>query len=101
MTNQTPPPAQVADPVECHVFRCSRQNEMYVYLRADLKAEELPAELLQRLGRLSPVMRIVLHPQRKLARVEVTTVIERLRTIGWYLQMPPRDAVNAHLHFGD
>ncbi|MFA5938724.1 MAG: YcgL domain-containing protein [Sinimarinibacterium sp.] len=94
-------PGETADPVECQVFRCSRQDAMYVYLRADLKAEELPPDLLQRLGRLTPVMQLALHPQRRLARVDVEAVIERLRTVGWYLQMPPRDQVKAHLHFGD
>lgn len=101
MTDETPLCAHSGDSIDCRVFRCSRQNEMYVYLRADLEAQELPADLLQRLGRLSPVMQIALHPERKLARVDVAAVIERLRTVGWYLQMPPRDAINAHLHFGD
>ena len=99
--DHTPSPGATGDAVDCQVFRCSRQDQMYVYVRADLKADELPPDLLQRLGRLSPVMRLALDPQRKLARVDVETVIGRLRTVGWYLQLPPRDQVNAHLHFGD
>ncbi|MEQ1438490.1 YcgL domain-containing protein [Fontimonas sp. SYSU GA230001] len=97
MSSEIPPPA----PIDCQVYRCSRQHEMYVYLRADLTTEHLPAELLQRTGRLSPVMALTLHPRRRLARADVGTVIERLRAVGWYLQLPPRDGVDAHLHFGD
>lgn len=72
---------------------------MYVYLRANLGPEQLPAELRQRLGRLTQVMELDLDPQRRLARVDVAAVIEQLRVTGWYLQLPPN--VNAHLHFGD
>lgn len=101
MPSDSPIPAPSGGPIECQVLRCSRQDEMYVYLRADLKAEALPPELLQRLGRLTPVMRLTLDAQKRLARVDAATVIERLRNTGWYLQMPPRDRVDAHLHFGD
>lgn len=89
------------DTLACRVYRCSRQSEMYLYLRADLPPEQLPEVLLQKAGRLTEVMSLQLHAQRKLARVDVRSVMQRLREEGWYLQMPPRGEVQAHLHFGD
>jgi uncharacterized protein YcgL (UPF0745 family) len=86
---------------ECVVYRCARQAEMYLYLRAGLQPDELPETLRQRIGRLTEVMTLALTPQRKLARADVARVIEQLQSSGYYLQMPPPDIVHGHLHFGD
>lgn len=85
----------------CTIYRCAKQEGMYLYLRDGLDPQMLPAPLLQRAGVLSEVMRLQLSPQKKLARVEVTQVIERLAAQGWYLQLPPNGHMHGHLHFGD
>jgi uncharacterized protein len=87
--------------LDCVVYRCSRQDEMYLYLRADLRSEDVPEALRQRTGRLTEVMRLPLDPARKLARVDVLRVIEQLRTQGWFLQMPPEGQVQAWLNDAD
>lgn len=87
------------EPLSCRVLRCSRQDEMYLYLRADLDEAELPEALRQRLGRLSLAMELELHAGRPLARADVSKVMAALYDPGYYLQMPPQ--VQAHLHFGD
>lgn len=86
---------------ECQVYRCARQPEMYLYVRVGMKAEELPEALLARTGRLTEVMQLSLTPERALARVNVNKVIEQLGGPGYFLQMPPPEIINAHLHFGD
>jgi uncharacterized protein len=88
-------------PTECVVYRCSRQDEMYLYLRADLRGDDIPEALRQRAGRLTEVMRLQLDPTRRLARVDVLHVIEQLRTQGWFLQMPPDGRVQAWLNDAD
>jgi uncharacterized protein YcgL (UPF0745 family) len=87
--------------VECRVYRCARQAEMYLYVRADLATDTLPDALRAHTGRLTEVMTLALTPQRKLARVDVARVIEQLRDTGYYLQMPPAQTIDAHLYFGD
>lgn len=87
--------------VGCEVFRCSRQVEMYLYLRQGLEPSELPEALLKRVGRLSRVMTLELTPDRKLARVDVNAVINRVLDEGWFLQLPPMELVQAHLQDGD
>ncbi len=85
----------------CIVYRCGKQDEMYLYLRADLKLDDIPEPLRQRTGRLTEVMRLHLTPERKLARVDVLRVVERLGSEGWYLQLPPDGQVRAWLNDSD
>ncbi|EIT71476.1 MULTISPECIES: YcgL domain-containing protein [Hydrocarboniphaga] len=85
----------------CVVYRCSKQQEMYLYLRAGLAPETLPEPLLVRTGRLTEVMRIELSPQRRLARVDVNRVIEQLAGPGFYLQMPPNGQIQVQLNEGE
>lgn len=86
---------------DCIVYRCSRQVEMYLYLRADLAVDQLPELLLRTTGHLTRVMDLALTPERRLARADTATALARLDADGWYLQLPPADAVDPHLHFGD
>jgi len=86
--------------LSCVVYRCSQQQDMYVYLRADLTPADVPEALRARMGALSPVMNLELHPQRRLARVDVLRVIEALTGTGYFLQLPPNGAVNPKLNFG-
>ena len=86
---------------ECVVYRCGRQDQMYLYLRADLKPEELPEALRRLTGQLTEAMRLGLSPERKLARVDVTQVLEKLAAPGYYIQMPPDGLLKPNLHFGD
>lgn len=87
--------------MNCLIYRCARQAEMYLYLREDLDPAQLPAGLLQRAGRLTQVMRLDLQPRRRLARVDTQAVLAQLQACGWFLQLPPNGQVEAHLHFGD
>lgn len=86
--------------VACVVYRCSQQQEMYLYLRQGFTPAELPEALRGRTGRLTEVMNLELHPQRRLARVDVLRVIDELAAHGYFLQLPPNGAVNPRLNFG-
>lgn len=87
--------------VKCRVLRCARQDEMYIYLRHDLSEDDIPEALRKRTGRLEEVMQLELSAARKLARVNVLDVIQKLESDGVFLQMPPDGRINAPLHFGD
>ena len=87
--------------MDCLIYRCGKQDEMYLYVRADLKTETLPEPLLKRAGKLTQVMTLTLSSKRKLARVDVTQVLQKLAEVGYYLQMPPDGHLKAHLYFGD
>lgn len=84
----------------CIVYRCARQGEMYLYVRADLSADSLPQALLRITGRLTQVMELDLS-KRRLARVDVDKVRQALHEPGYYLQMPPGGYLHGHLDDGD
>lgn len=85
--------------MKCYVYRSSKQDEMYLYLREKDKFSELPQELATRFGKAEFVMELDLASRAKLARENIETVRQSLQARGFYLQMPPR--VEAHLYAGD
>ena len=87
--------------IDCVIYRCSRQPELYLYLRADAAPAQLPEALRKLTGKLTRVMELTLDPARKLARVDVNKVIEKLQADGHYLQMPPTGLINGHLNDSD
>jgi len=79
--------------MKCLIYRCSRKQEMYLYVAAlDDNADPLAhlSDGLTRLtGRLEQVMELDLEPGRRLARADAAEVIAALRDRGFYLQLPP------------
>ncbi len=73
----------------CRVYRSPRREEMYLYVDRERGLADVPAELLERFGEPQEVMSLVLTPERKLARAEVSDVLASIEHRGFYLQMPP------------
>jgi uncharacterized protein YcgL (UPF0745 family) len=73
----------------CQVFKSSRQQEMYIYVEKSRGMEDVPEDLLARFGEPAPVMVLLLSPESKLARADVTEVLANIEKQGFYLQMPP------------
>lgn len=83
--------------MRCIIFRCSKKQEMYLYVPyqadEDLLLQHLPADLEKLTGRLEKVMELELTPERRLARAKVEDVLAAIRQTGFYLQMPPHDVL--------
>jgi uncharacterized protein YcgL (UPF0745 family) len=62
---------------------------MYLYVDKSRALADVPGELLDRLGDLSPVMVLWLSQERKLSRADAREVISSIRERGYYLQLPP------------
>jgi uncharacterized protein YcgL (UPF0745 family) len=75
--------------VNCSVFRSSRKEYTYIYLRSGMKFEDLPATLLEVFGPPEFVIELELSPDRELASEDVNQVMENLRADGFHLQLPP------------
>jgi uncharacterized protein len=73
----------------CEIFRSTRKEEMYLYVQRDRGLEDVPEVLMKQFGEPESVMTIVLTPERKLARANVTEVLDAIEQQGYYLQMPP------------
>jgi len=83
--------------MKCVIFRCSKKDEMYLYVpHREVEAEllnDLPKGLEKLTGRLEKVMELDLFPDRKLARAKTTDVLASLSEKGFYIQMPPNDVI--------
>jgi uncharacterized protein YcgL (UPF0745 family) len=75
--------------INCEIYKGTKKAEMYLYVPADRGLKEVPKALLDSFGELSLVMKILLSSKKKLARVDVQTVIEEIQNKGFYLQVPP------------
>ena len=73
----------------CWIYKSSRKDEMYLYLLQEDDFDTVPAGLLDQFGSPEFVMQLDLHPERVLAREEISRVMENLRSRGFHLQMPP------------
>lgn len=73
----------------CDIYKGNKKSEMYLYVPAEKGLSEVPELLLQRFGELELVIKIELTKSRKLARVDVETVIDEIQQKGFYLQVPP------------
>jgi uncharacterized protein YcgL (UPF0745 family) len=65
---------------------------MYLYVEKARGLEQVPEELLRQFGEPEPALTLMLTPQRRLARADVTAVIAQINEHGFYLQMPPTPA---------
>lgn len=73
----------------CEIYKGNKKAEMYLYVPLNKGIEDVPEVLLQSFGELELVMKLELNPSRKLATVDVATVMEDIQDKGFYLQVPP------------
>ena len=62
---------------------------MYLYVIKEEGLTRVPDDLLTLFGTPQPAMVLLLTPEKKLARVSVEQVAEKLVEQGFYLQIPP------------
>ena len=78
-----------ASMINCEIYKGTKKDEMYLYVPAEQGLEAVPEVLLESFGELSLVMKIILSSEKKLARVDIETVMEEIHNKGFYLQVPP------------
>lgn len=83
----------------CTIYKSSREDELYLYIKRGGDLKELPEELLKRMGETKEVMTILINPEKKLARVKAARVLQDLEEKGYFLQLPP--TFNPHLTYGE
>ena len=71
------------------IYRCSKREGMYLYVKKGASLEDLPESLRILSGKLHAAMTLELNIQTKLASAKAETVLENIAKKGFYLQMPP------------
>lgn len=75
--------------MRCHVYRCRRRAETYVYLAERDAFECVPEPLRAQLGELEFVLELSLDGERRLAREDPERVRANLSSVGFHVQFPP------------
>jgi len=73
----------------CKVYRCSKKDEMYLYVDSREDLQRVPEALLGQMGSLSLVMTMLVTTEKKLNRADAGKVLSDIEERGFYLQMPP------------
>ena len=77
--------------MKCFVFKSSKQEGMYIYLREMDGFENLDSILRDAFGQPEFVIELNLTAESRLARYQAEEVISELEKHGYFLQMPPAD----------
>jgi uncharacterized protein YcgL (UPF0745 family) len=75
----------------CSVYRSSKKEGMYLYVRRGTDLGTLPEGLMKVFGLPGHALDLLLTAEKKLARADSTTVMAHIRDQGFYLQMPPSE----------
>ncbi len=76
--------------VLCQIYRSRKAaEEMYLYVDKTKGTKDVPEPLLEKFSLGKPVMTLMLHPEKKLARADILKVLAEIDSRGFYLQMPP------------
>jgi uncharacterized protein YcgL (UPF0745 family) len=89
--------------MNCFIYRCSRKEDLYIYLTERDDFSPVPGEIMRSLGITAFVMELELTPATKLARENTATVLENLQHKGFHLQLPkdtPVEAIMARIAKG-
>ncbi len=79
----------------CEIYRSAKEEGMYLYVKKQEGLTRVPDELLTLFGRPQQAMVLLLTPEKKLAHADIHKVAESLDSKGYYLQLPPRDGLDA------
>lgn len=74
--------------MNCYIYRCSRKQDLYIYLAEEDDFSNVPAEIMRALGITEFSMKLELTADKKLARENVVTVMNNLEQKGFHLQLP-------------
>jgi len=77
--------------INVSAFRSHKKAELYLFVPEEKGLDGLPNELLVMFGEPEHIINFELSAEKKLAREDSATVIEALKTKGYFMQMPPNE----------
>jgi uncharacterized protein YcgL (UPF0745 family) len=81
--------------MNCFIYRCSRKEDLYIYLAEKEDFSTVPAEIMRSLGNIEFSMELEITPESKLAREDASTVVRNLEEKGFHLQLPGNTSVES------
>ena len=80
--------------IDCTVYKSLKKDETYVFMPKGSGVADLPSELIKVLGETEKVMRLILTPEKKMARSNAKEIIKSIEKQGFHLQMPEKPHLN-------
>jgi len=74
--------------IDCTVHKSLKKDETYIFIPKSSSVADLPAELTRVLGKTEEIMRLVLTPDKKMARGKADEIMKSIEKQGFHLQMP-------------
>lgn len=81
--------------MNCYIYRCSRKEDLYIYLIEKDDFSRVPAEIISGLGITEFSMELEITAETRLAREDVSTVMRHLEEKGFHLQLPSNTPVES------
>ncbi len=75
--------------MHCYIYKSAKKLDTYIYLPVPWADADIPDELKALFSPPQLAMELDLNARQSLAREEISEVIDGLRTVGYYLQVPP------------
>ena len=79
----------------CFIYRCSRKDDMYIYLPERDDFSNVPADIIKGIGITEFAMEIDLTPETRLAREDAGKVLKNMKEKGFHLQLPSETSVES------
>ena len=77
----------------CYIYRCNLKPDMYIYLAEEDNFDDIPKEIFNTFGIVEFSMELDISPDTKLARENISTVLDNLKEHGFHLQLPSNESV--------
>lgn len=81
--------------MNCYIYRCSRKEDLYIYIAEKDDFSSVPAEIMRSLGIIEFALELELAADSKLARENTSTVMKNLQQKGFHLQLPGDTSVES------
>jgi uncharacterized protein YcgL (UPF0745 family) len=79
----------------CFIYRCSRKDDMYIYLPERDDFSKVPADIIKGIGLTEFAMELELTPETRLARDDAHKVLKNMEEKGFHLQLPSETTVES------
>jgi len=86
--------SQKKNEIDCTVHKSLKKDETYIFIPESSSLADLPVELMSILGKTEEIMRLVLTPDKKMARGKANEIIKSINKQGFHLQMPVKPHLN-------
>ncbi len=74
--------------MNCYIYRCSRKQDLYIYITEKDDFSCVPADIMRSLGIIEFALELELTADSKLARENASSVMKNLHAKGFHLQLP-------------